>query len=380
MQVRLRDAEQMTAPCVSFVSNVLPSVPDEPAPKDFRSYHMMRQPGTVLVVDDLDDTRELVTELLTRAGYTVLAAADGAEALEAIERALPDLVLSDVMMPNVNGFELCRRLKAVAATRLIPVVLVTALNERQDRLEGITAGADDFLTKPFDSTELLARCASLIRMKRFTDELDSAESVILSLALTVEAREPYTSGHCHRMAAYAAAFGMHLGLANDDVAALHRGGYLHDLGKIAVPDAILSKPGPLTRDEFEVMKTHTVVGESLCGQLRVLRPVRPIVRSHHERLDGSGYPDGLRGNDVPLLAQIMAIVDVYDALTTDRQYRAALSDEIACAELTGDAERGWRSRALVDEFVAICRTGRLKEMAGRIGLQRTAERVLMRAH
>jgi putative two-component system response regulator len=365
----------MAAPCVSFVSNVLQSVPDESAPKDFRDYQMMRQPGTVLVVDDLDDTREIVTELLTTAGYTVLAAADGAEALEAVERALPDLVLSDVMMPNVNGFELCRRLKADASTRLIPVVLVTALNERHDRLEGITAGADDFLTKPFDSTELLARCASLIRMKRFTDELDSAESVILSLAMTVEAREPYTSGHCHRMAAYAAAFGMHLGLGNEDVAALHRGGYLHDLGKIAVPDAILSKPGPLTRDEYEVMKTHTVVGESLCGQLRVLRPVRPIVRSHHERLDGSGYPDGLRGNEVPLLAQLMGIVDIYDALTTDRQYRAALSDEIACAELTGDVERGWRSRALVDEFIAICRTGRLKEMAGPIGLQRTLERM-----
>src|SRR5918996_3254396 len=144
----------MTASCVSFVSNVLQSVPDESAPRDFRDYHMMRQPGTVLVVDDLDDTRDLVTELLTRAGYTVLAAADGAEALAAIERALPDLVLSDVMMPNINGFELCRRLKADATTRLIPVVLVTALNERQDRLEGITAGADDFLTKPFDSTEL----------------------------------------------------------------------------------------------------------------------------------------------------------------------------------------------------------------------------------
>jgi putative two-component system response regulator len=319
-----------------------------------------RHPGTILVADDLDDTRDFIAELLRGAGYTVNAVADGVAALKEVARQLPDLVLSDVMMPNMNGFELCSRLKADPVTRLIPLVLITALNEREDRLAGIRAGADDFLRKPFDSTELLARVASLIRVKRYTDDLDSAESVILSLALTVEAREPYTSGHCQRMAAYAAAFGFHLGLRDADIAALHRGGYLHDLGKISVPDSILSKPGPLTKDEFEVMKRHTLVGETLCGELRVLRPVRPIVRSHHERLDGSGYPDGLCGRDVPLLAQIMGIVDVYDALTTTRQYRAALSEEIACAALAADAERGWRSPDLVREFVALCRSGEFR--------------------
>ncbi len=315
-----------------------------------------RSGGSVLVVDDMEDMRELISELLTRDGYSVRQASDGAEALDAIQREMPDLILSDVVMPDVGGFELCRRLKAGRTTRLIPIVLITALNEREDRLQGIRAGADDFLQKPFDSTELLARVASLIRVKRFTDELDSAESVILSLALTVEAREPYTSGHCQRMAAYAAAFGIHLGLSDEQIAALHRGGYLHDLGKIAVPDAILGKPGPLTPDEFEVMKRHTVVGEALCGELRALRPVRPIVRSHHERLDGSGYPDGLCGDHVPLLAQIMGVVDVYDALTTDRQYRAALSEEVACAALIEHVERGWRSRTLVNEFVVLCHT------------------------
>lgn len=317
---------------------------------------MPRRGGTVLIVDDMEDTRAVIADLLTGEGYAVRQACDGAEALEAVEREMPDLILSDVVMPHVGGFELCRRLKAGPATRLIPIVLITALNERQDRLEGIRAGADDFLRKPFDSTELLARVASLIRVKRFTDELDSAESVILSLALTVEAREPYTSGHCQRMAAYAAAFGVHLHLPDEEIAALHRGGYLHDLGKIAVPDAILGKPGPLTPDEFEVMKRHTIIGEALCGELRALRPVRAIIRWHHERLDGSGYPDGLTGDSVPLLAQIMGVVDVYDALTTDRQYRAALSADVACAALIEHAERGWRSRALVDEFVAFCRT------------------------
>jgi putative two-component system response regulator len=321
-----------------------------------------RPGGSVLVVDDLEDTRELITELLIHEGYSVRQAPDGASALEAIERELPDLILSDVLMPKIDGFELCRRLKAGRMTRLIPIVLITALNEREDRLQGIRAGADDFLRKPFDSTELLARVASLIRVKRFTDELDSAESVILSLALTVEAREPYTSGHCQRMAAYAAAFGAHLGLGDEEIAALHRGGYLHDLGKIAVPDAILIKPGPLTDAEFEIMKRHTIVGEALCGELRALRPVRPIVRSHHEKLDGSGYPDGLCGAEVPLLAQIMGIVDVYDALTTDRQYRAALSEEVACAALVEHVERGWRSRALVDEFVFLCRQSSFRKL------------------
>jgi putative two-component system response regulator len=321
-----------------------------------------RSGGSVLVVDDMEDTRELIAELLAREGYSVRQAADGSAALEAVRREMPDLILSDVVMPNVGGFELCRRLKAGKATRLIPIVLITALNERQDRLEGIRAGADDFLRKPFDSVELLARVASLIRVKRFTDELDSAESVILSLALTVEAREPYTGGHCQRMAAYAAAFGAHLRLSEEEIAALHRGGYLHDLGKIAVPDSILSKPGPLTPDEFEIMKRHTVVGEALCGELNALRPVRAIVRSHHERLDGSGYPDGLCGDSIPLLAQIMAVVDVYDALTTDRQYRAALSEEVACAMLMEHVERGWRSHELVYEFVALCRTSSFQKL------------------
>ena len=321
------------------------------------------QSATVLVVDDSEETRQVFTELLQQEGYVVRAAADGAAALAVIDREPPDVVLTDVTMPHLDGFELCRRLKSDPATRLIPVVLVTGLRDRADRLTGIMAGADDFLMKPFDSAELLARVASLLRLKRVTDDLDCAESVILTLALTVEAREPYTSGHCRRMAYFAAGFGMHLELDGEQIAALRRGGYLHDVGKIAVPEAIVSKPGPLTNDEFAVMKRHPLVGETLCGQLRMLRAVRPIVRSHHERLDGSGYPDSLYGDSVPLLAQIMAIVDVYDAVTSDRPYRPAQEDDVAHAELIRDADRGWRDRALVREFVDISRSGRLKQLA-----------------
>ena len=323
----------------------------------------MKTAGTIVVADDIQANIDLLAGLLVRDGYAVHTASNGGAALELVERVRPDLVLSDVLMPVLNGFDLCRRLKSDRITRLIPVVLVTALGERESRLEGINAGADDFLTKPVDAHELRARVRSLVRLKRFTDDLDSAESVILSLALTVEARDAYTSGHCDRMAAYAAAFGRHLDLSDEDVAALRRGGYLHDVGKVGVPDAILLKPGPLTPDEISVMRRHPIIGDALCGELRLLRPVRPVVRHHHERMDGSGYPDSLSGSDIPLLAQMTAIVDVYDALTTERVYRRPLTREAACAELEHEARRGWHRPDLVREFLALCRNGGLRRAA-----------------
>lgn len=341
------------------------------APEHIDGTHMNRQTGprktgTVVVADDVQANVDLLTGLLVRDGYTVHAALDGGAALELVEREKPDLVLSDVLMPVLNGFDLCRRLKGNQLTRLIPVVLVTSLAEREDRIQGIEAGADDFLTKPVDALELQARVRSLVRLKRFTDDLDSAESVIVSLALTVEARDAYTKGHCDRMAAYAAAFGAHLGLSDEEVEALRRGGYLHDVGKIGVPDAVLAKPGRLTVDEFEVMRRHPVIGDTLCGELRLLRLVRPIVRHHHERLDGSGYPDGLTGSAIPLLAQITAIVDIFDALTTDRVYRSKVTPNAACLELESEARRRLHDPELVREFVSFYRGGPTGLLAGEL--------------
>ena len=201
------------------------------------------------------------------------------------------------------------------------------------------------------------RATSLVRLKRLTDDLDSAESVIRSLALTIEARDAYTKGHCQRLARYSTALGEALTLDDDQLGALERGGYLHDLGKIGVPDSVLLKPGALTPAEYEVMKQHTVIGDRLCGRLRSLQPVRPIVRHHHEHLDGSGYPDGLRGSAVPLLAQIVSIADLYDAVTTERPYRPARSPAVAFEELRVDAERGLRDPELVRAFVALGRNG-----------------------
>jgi putative two-component system response regulator len=276
--------------------------------------------GRILLVDDQARNRNLMKRLLARAGHDIIEAESGEAALQAARDREPDVILLDVIMSGLDGFETCARLKEHPRTRLVPVVLVTALCDPEDRLHGIQAGADDFLTKPVDPHQLTARVQSLVRLKRYTDDLDSAEAVIVSLALTIEARDTATEGHCQRLARYAAAIGRTLGLDQDDVFALHRGGFLHDIGKVGVPDAILQKTGRLTPAEFEIMKSHTVIGDRLCGQLRSLRRVRPIVRHHHERLDGSGYPDGLRGDDIPLLAQIMSVADIYDALTSVRPY------------------------------------------------------------
>lgn len=319
-----------------------------------------RSAGKILVVDDVSSNVELLRTLLMRQGYAVVTASDGREALDMVAQERPDLVLMDVLMPELSGYEVCEQLKKNPATRLTPVVLITALNQREDKIQGINAGADDFLTKPVDAHELRARVRSLVRLKRYTDDLDSAESVILSLALVIEARDAYTDGHCQRLAGYATELGVHLDLSDEELAALHRGGYLHDIGKVGISDSLLLKPGRLTPDEYSRIKEHPVIGDRLCGELRSLRQVRPIVRHHHERLDGSGYPDGLKGDDIPLLAQIMAIVDVYDAITTERPYKPALTPERAYEELRAESRRGWHRQDLVEAFIALGTQGRLK--------------------
>jgi putative two-component system response regulator len=310
----------------------------------------------ILVVDDLEANRALIARMLAPDGYLVSGAADGAQALKIVAEQHPDLVLLDVMMPGTDGFAVCRALKREAATRLIPVILITSLSESSSRIEGLDAGADDYVSKPVNAQELRARVRSLLRIKRYTDDLDSAESVIVSLALTIEARDACTEGHCQRLAGYGLALGTAIGCQQEDLDALQRGGFLHDIGKVGIPDAVLLKPGRLTPDEYAIIQQHTVIGDRLCGSLRSLRRVRPIVRSHHERLDGTGYPDGLRGNQIPRLAQIIGIVDVFDALTTERPYKAALSLDDAAAELSAEAASGWRDRQLVEVFIGLmCR-------------------------
>jgi putative two-component system response regulator len=307
----------------------------------------------ILIADDDELGARFLTRLLTQEGCRVRVVDTGEWARIACLTEPPDLVLIDLVKPRGQAFDFCRSLKSQPATRLIPVVIVTAKSDRRDRLTGIEAGCDDFITKPYDEAELRARVRSLVRLKRYTDELETAETVTLGLAATIEARDPCTRGHCQRLARYATALGRLLGLDETDLAALARGGFLHDIGKIAVPDSVLLKGGALDAQESRVMREHPVIGDALCSGLRSLGKVRPIVRHHHERLDGSGYPDGLRSTEVPLLAQIVGIVDVFDALTSERPYRGARPREEGLEVLAGEAKKGWRDRALVDAFVAV---------------------------
>jgi len=315
--------------------------------------HLPENGGRILVFDDLAANLRLIARWLRADGFDVRTYQEPDDAVDVVMHEQPDAILLDVRMPGLDGFAVCRTLKQEPAIRLIPIVLMTAANDPADRLLAIEAGADDFVTKPLHREELSARLRSLVRLKRHTDDLDRAEDVIVSLALTIEARDSYTEGHCQRLAASGVALGRALGLADEELSALRRGGYLHDLGKIAVRDSVLLKPGQLTRSEYDEMKQHPLVGDRLCGEFRSLRRVRSIVRHHHERLDGSGYPDRLRGDAIPLLAQIIGLVDVFDALTTTRPYRQPVAPDIACEQLLDEVSQGWRRRDLVEAFVGI---------------------------
>ena len=307
----------------------------------------------LLIIDDEPAHASLLERLLSKDGYTVDTAGDIDAAIAAIDRHKPDVILLDVVLPGGDGFSFCRRLKADAATRLTPVIMVTALGDRDSRIKGREAGADDFLTKPVDGDELLARVRSLARVKRYTDDLDSAASIVMALAVMIESRDGYLEGRCHRIANNATAIGRAIGLGSDDLQTLHRGGFLHDVGMLAIPLRVLQKQGKLDRDEVALVQSHTVKGDELCRNLRSLQPVRSIIRHHHERLDGSGYPDKLSGDEVPLLAQIIGVVDVYDALTTARPYQETLLPKQALRILRDQVDRGWRQPLLVETFANI---------------------------
>lgn len=321
---------------------------------------------TILVVDDHEVNTALVESILSAQGYEIISASDGARALELVAAQPPDLILLDVMMPGMSGFEVCARIKEDERTRLIPVVMVTSLNDVQDRIRGIEVGADDFLVKPFHPAELSARVRSLLRLKQFTDELEDAEDVLCMLALSVEAKDAYTDGHCERLALYSVTFGRSLGLPREQLKALHRGGYLHDVGKIAVSESILNKQTGLTEEEWRVMREHPVIGERICKPLKSLKRVLPIIRYHHERWDGSGYPDGLKGRDIPLTARIIRIVDMYDALITARSYKPSLHIDQVFSIMRQASENGSCDPRLVEQFIDLLQSGETL-----VGLEKT---------
>ncbi|MCF7941985.1 MAG: diguanylate cyclase [Spirochaetia bacterium] len=295
----------------------------------------------VLVVDDGKTNRFILAAQLRPLGYHVILASSGEEALSIVRKTKVNLILLDVLMPGIDGYEVCRRLKKNATTRLIPIIMITALGDTESRVRGIEAGADDFLTKPPMREELIARTQSLLTVNMLNQKLTSFENVLYSIANAVEAKDHYTQGHSKRVANMAEAIGRELNLSSDTLMELRTGGLLHDVGKIGVPEKILNKPGPLTEEEMQEMKKHPMLGYTICLPLKEnLGSSLEVIRHHHERLDGSGYPDGISGDELTIESRIMIVSDEYDALTTKRPYRDAFPIRIALEIMDAEVTAG----------------------------------------
>src|SRR5262245_50598950 len=286
----------------------------------------------ILIVDDNPVVSSMLRHGLTAEGYEVAVAADGRAALETVAHSPPDLVLLDVDLPHVPGDEICRRLKTDPATRLIPVVMITAAGGARNKLAAWEYGADEFLPKPFHLVEVVARCRSLLHVKRLIEERDSAEAVVFALARAVEAKSPFTHGHSERVARCSLALADVVGVKGPDRELLRKGALLHDIGKISIPDAILNKPGPLTDEEYALVKQHPVQGAHIVEPLASVRAAIPLIRWHHERMDGTGYSDRLTDSQIPRLVRILTIADVYDSLASDRPYRDSIP-HAACLDM-----------------------------------------------
>ena len=305
----------------------------------------------VFAVDDDASSLEVLEAACEIAGFRFSSTSRPKKALKLVRELEPDVILLDVMMPELDGFELCRLIKAEEALQLIPIVMVTALDSKDDKIKGLKFGCDDFMSKPIDRIELTVRVTSLARVRRLTENLDDAEKVLEMLARGVEAKDETTGDHCDRLTSAGIAFGKRLGFSTPDVKALGRAGVLHDIGKIGIPDAILLKPGKLTPDEWKVMETHTTIGADLLKPLRTMQRVVPIVRNHHERWDGKGYPDQIGGEKIPLLARVFQLLDAFDALTSERPYKRAFTVEESCDILGKEAETGKWDPRLLKEFL-----------------------------
>jgi putative two-component system response regulator len=343
------------------VSTVKRTVPTEPLPLH-PEIHLPRWESaledadhapTILIIDDIELNRRLLKAMLKTAAYRILEASRPSAALDILEQEKVDLVVVDLVMPEMSGPEFCHLLKSERRTQLIPILMTTSVQGTQNEVFGIESGADEFLIKPLQPAVARTRIRAMLRNKALTDSLEEAETILFALAQSVEHRDRYTGQHCERLTTYSLALGEAIGLPRQDLLALYRGSFLHDIGKIGIPDAILFKRGLLTDEEWQTMRLHTIRGEEICKPMKTLAPVLPIIRSHHERWDGSGYPDGLVGEDIPMLARILQVADIYDALTTARPYKPAFSHQHAIEIMIEEARRGWRDPELVPLFAEI---------------------------
>ena len=313
----------------------------------------------ILVVDDEAAQRHLIREILSTAHnhrYQIIEASNGLEALKMLQAGDFDAVMLDKRTPVMDGDELCRRIRAMPQKQFLPIVMVTGTNSMEELARSFTAGANDFVSKPYSPLELITRLNAAVRTKRLTDQLDGAESLLFALARMVEAKDETTGDHCTRLAHIGVVFGKELGLSEEELSAMRRGGVLHDIGKLGIPDSILLKQASLNDEEWVLMRQHTTIGAKLCEGLTTMRMVVPIILHHHERWDGSGYPHGLSGQSIPLLARVFQIVDIYDALAAVRPYKTAFTRQQIIEVFKKETDKGWRDKELVDVFLNLLLT------------------------
>lgn len=311
--------------------------------------------ASILIVDDLEVHLELMKAIFEKEGCHVLTAHNAAEAIRLLEKFSPDLAILDVMMPGMSGYDLCKRLKEKSGTIFFPVILVSSLSELEDKIAGIEAGADDFITKPFKSIELTTKVRSLLKLRRLQKELDHSESVILTLAVALESKDPYTKGHSERVANLSAEFASIIGFPGREQNLIMKAGILHDIGKIGIGDHILHKSGILTKEEVIFIEQHTVIGEKICRPLHSLSVILPIIRHHHERWDGEGFPDGLKGEQIPVMARILSIVDAFDTMVSERPYRRPISIEKAIKKMEEEKNSGQWDPVFLEKFTEMMR-------------------------
>jgi putative two-component system response regulator len=310
---------------------------------------------SVLIVDDMKTNLDLLDAMFKSEGFDVVKVQDSHNALEIFKAREIDIAVLDVMMPGMDGFELCRRIKENRGNRFFPVVLLTALNDKRSKLEALESGADHFISKPFDRVELIAKIRSLLKLKMLQDELDHSESIILTLAVALESRDPYTKGHSVRVGELSKMFGEYLGLNEKEQESLRKAGYLHDIGKIAISEQVLCKEECLTEDEMDIVRRHVIVGEDICRPLNSLKSLLYAIRHHHERWDGRGFPDGVAGEEIPLMARILAVVDSFDAMVSGRPYREKQSARDVLDIMHRERMAGQWDPVLVEYFMAMIR-------------------------
>ena len=312
----------------------------------------MEYKNTILIVDDDPGARDTIEALLYYEGYHLNFASSGPEALVKAADLTPDLILLDVMMPGMDGFEVCRRLRSTPLLAEVPIIMVTALGEQNSRIQGLEAGADEFVTKPFERQELRTRIKTVLNLNRYRQLLEERaklqrahhelaqayDETLKGWSLALELRDNETQGHSQRVTELTLSLAQAMGIGDGEIVHIRRGALLHDIGKMGIPDSILHKPGPLNEDEWKTMRQHPVYAYQLLSPIGYLRPALDIPYNHHEKWNGSGYPRGLKGEQIPLAARMFTVVDVWDALRDDRPYRAAWSDDNVRAYIREQAD------------------------------------------